>query len=192
MLLQPLDAEELGEDRLLEVGSEASPPAIATGRVSERLVRSHRPPSARGLTRSALAVREDPRIIVTTPGVARAWPARAPRRSPTTVRLLHPRPPRGGPSRDVPRRAVDASPPSHGRLPGSAFRVPFRTASVRPRSPAHGAGVCSRRTRHVTPAATHPWRPDRHPSWSMSHAGGGVRHVAAQTGGAGAASRRRP
>ncbi len=43
VLLQPLHAEELREDRLLELGLRANPPAIATGRVSEGLVRSHLP-----------------------------------------------------------------------------------------------------------------------------------------------------
>jgi hypothetical protein len=43
VLLQPLHAEELREDRLFELGLGANPPANATGWVSKGLVRSHRP-----------------------------------------------------------------------------------------------------------------------------------------------------
>ena len=49
VLLQPLHAEELGEDRLFELGLRANPPPTASGRVSERLVRSHLSLSAHGL-----------------------------------------------------------------------------------------------------------------------------------------------
>ena len=48
VLLQPLDAEELGENRLLEVGLRPNPPADATWRVGKGLVRSHRGPPAGG------------------------------------------------------------------------------------------------------------------------------------------------
>jgi len=50
MLLQPLDAEELGKDRLFELGLRANPTPTASGRVWERLVRSHLSLSAHGLT----------------------------------------------------------------------------------------------------------------------------------------------
>ncbi len=45
VLLEPFHAEELGEDRLLELRLRASPPTVATRRVSESLVRLHVPPS---------------------------------------------------------------------------------------------------------------------------------------------------
>ena len=47
VLLQPLHAEELPEDRLFELGLRANPPANATGRVSKGIVRSHSALSAR-------------------------------------------------------------------------------------------------------------------------------------------------
>ncbi len=44
VLLQPLHAEELGEDRLFGLGLLASAPADSTGRVSKGPVRMHLPP----------------------------------------------------------------------------------------------------------------------------------------------------
>jgi hypothetical protein len=41
MLLQPLDAEEFGEDRLFDLGARPNQPASGTGRVREGLARSH-------------------------------------------------------------------------------------------------------------------------------------------------------
>jgi hypothetical protein len=55
VLLQPLHAEELREDGLFEVGLWPNPPANATKRVSEGLVRSHIPLSGHGLAGPALA-----------------------------------------------------------------------------------------------------------------------------------------
>ena len=57
MLLEPLDAEELREDRLFELGLRTDPPASAAGRVPEGLGRCHGPISAHGLTWSPAPAR---------------------------------------------------------------------------------------------------------------------------------------
>ena len=55
VLFQPLDAEELLEDRLLQLRLGTSPPALATEGISTGRVRSHRPQSAHGPTRPTIA-----------------------------------------------------------------------------------------------------------------------------------------
>src|SRR5665647_681551 len=76
VLLQPLHAEELREDRLFELGLQANPPATATGRVPEGLVRFHLPLSARSEVAGNPSARADRSMARANQSMTPAAPSR--------------------------------------------------------------------------------------------------------------------